>query len=75
MSTQDGASWSMSPEDLAEFEVSRDRAYELLGEAAAELRSRGGAGGPPAGGLAAAALAEALMHISAAQDALDRIGG
>jgi hypothetical protein len=61
----------MTPEDLAHFEESRSRAYELLTEAAVELGSRSG----PTGTLAEAARAEALKHIAAAQDALDRMSG
>ncbi|MDT7652232.1 MAG: hypothetical protein QOI36_3638, partial [Pseudonocardiales bacterium] len=52
----------MTPEDLAHFEESRTRAYELLTEAAVELGSRSG----PTGTLGEAARAEALKHIAAA---------
>ncbi|WP_214366941.1 hypothetical protein [Pseudonocardia sp. H11422] len=65
----------VTPEHLSEFERARNRAYELLGEAAEELRRDGLPGSPPPGSLAAAALAEALRSISAAEDALDRMSG
>jgi hypothetical protein len=63
----------VTPEDLAHFEESRSRAYELLTEAAARLSSDSRPGGAAAGTLAAAARAEALRHIAAAQEALDRM--
>jgi hypothetical protein len=64
----------LTPEDLAHFEESRSRAYELLTDAAAEL-SPGSGLGSATGTVAAAARAEALKHIAAAQDALDRMSG
>jgi hypothetical protein len=65
----------LTPEDLAHFEESRSRAYALLAEAAAELDSGSRAGSDPGAAFAAAARAEALRHIAAAQDALDRMSG
>ncbi|MHA6794508.1 hypothetical protein ACVGVM_13515 [Pseudonocardia bannensis] len=65
----------VTPEHLADFEQARSRAYELLGDAAEELRREGLPGSPPPGSLAAAALVEALRLISAAEDALDRMSG
>jgi hypothetical protein len=56
----------LTPEDLAHFEESRSRAYELLAEASVELGSRSGPGT-----LAEPARVEALKHIAAAHDALD----
>jgi hypothetical protein len=64
----------LTPEDLAHFEESRSRTYELLTDAAAELSSGSGPGSAT-GPIAAAARAEALKHIAAAQDALDRMPG
>jgi hypothetical protein len=61
------------PEDMQTFEETRSRAYDLLGDVR-DLLGAGFAPGPAPTGLAAAALAEALRHIDAAEDALDRAG-
>lgn len=63
----------MRPQDMQTFEEARSRAYDLLGD----VRDLLGADFAPETvptGLAAAALAEALRHIDAAEDALDRAG-
>jgi hypothetical protein len=61
------------PDDLQTFEEARSQAYGLLGDATDLLNADFAPGTAPSG-LAAAALAEALRHISAAEDALDRAG-
>jgi hypothetical protein len=61
------------PEDMQTFEETRSRAYDLLGDVRDLLGAEVAPGTVPSG-LAAAALAEALRHIDAAEDALDRAG-
>jgi hypothetical protein len=61
------------PQDMMTFEEARNRAYEQLGDVRDLLTAEFEPGRVPAG-LAAAAAAEALRHISAAEDALDRTG-
>jgi hypothetical protein len=61
------------PHDMMMFEEARSRAYELLGDVRDLLSGEFTPGTAPTG-LAAAALSEALRHISAAEDALDRAG-
>jgi hypothetical protein len=63
----------MRPEDMQSFEEARSRAYELLGDVRDLLCADFDPESAPTG-LAAAALAEALRHIDAAADALDRAG-
>ena len=63
----------MRPQDMQDFEEARNRAYDLLGDVR-DLLSADFAPETAPTGLAAAALAEALKHISAAEDALDRAG-
>lgn len=63
----------MRPSDMQMFEEARSRAYRLLGDVRDLLTGDFAADTAPSG-LAAAALAEALQHISAAEDALDRAG-
>ena len=63
----------MRPHDMMMFEEARSRAYDLLGDVRDLLTGDFVPETAPTG-LAAAALSEALKHISAAQDALDRAG-
>ena len=64
----------MRPTDMQMFEEARSRAYRLLGDARDLLTGDFAAADTAPSGLAAAALAEALLHICAAEDALDRAG-
>jgi hypothetical protein len=61
------------PHDMLEFEQARSQAYGLLGDVHDLLSADVKPDTVPTG-MAAAALAEALRHISAAEDALDRAG-
>jgi hypothetical protein len=63
----------MRPQDMQAFEEARSRAYDLLGDVRDLLGADFAPGTVPTG-LAGAALAEALRHIDAAEDALDRAG-
>ncbi|MCE0767366.1 hypothetical protein LWC35_31340 [Pseudonocardia kujensis] len=63
----------MRPQDMMTFEEARNRAYEALGDVRDLLAGEFEPQSIPSG-LAAAALAEALGHLSAAEDALDRAG-
>ena len=63
----------MRPEDMQTFQEARSRVYDLLGDVRDLLGTEFAPGTAPTG-LAAAALGEALRHIDAAEDALDRAG-
>jgi hypothetical protein len=63
----------MRPQDMQTFEEARSRAHALLGDVRDVLGADVAPGTAPRG-LAAAALADALRHITAAEDALDRAG-
>lgn len=63
----------MRPHDMQAFEEARSEAYRLLGDVQDLLDTDFSPGTAPTG-LAAAALTEALRHIDAAEDALDRAG-